>query len=673
MIRAYLLFFLMLAGGIGLAQETGTSDPLEWQSDSDEGLPEDDSYLQSLEHFRRHPLDVNQATETDLQEFLFLTPLQIRNFLKYRTLTGKFISLYELQAIPLWTFECIQKILPYVKSGPAQTLIEDWGERWKNGEYVLLGRTSFQTKWPGDKDTINLVPGGREQVMIRMHYRFRNNFQWGVTAEKDAGEQWFRGSQRGGFDFYSFHLFARNTGKVKAIAIGDHIVNLGQGLIQWQGLAFRKNTDVLQVKRQGAGIRPYHSAGEALFQRGVGLVLGIKNYSLTLFVSSRKMDGSPRVDTVTGMTFLTGFQTSGLHRTESEQKQKNTWTLQTTGFSIRTGNEGRHLSLQAIRYQFSLPLDRPQALYHLYSYRGRNFINMSVEGGYTWRQLHCFGELAMHNGHGLAFLGGCLASLDPKVSVSMVVRNLSQRYQTLFGNAFTESSQPTNERGVFAGISIRPVARWKIEGFVDVYRFPWLRYRISAPSAGGEYVIQLTHQPSKKIEIQARVRKELRQNDLPRSQEDRMALVLDNQRISWRSQIQMKISPDLLWRCRIESVSVRFSGNNPERGFLVYADWKYHPMQKPFSIGFRWQYYDTEGYNSRIYAYENDVLYRFSILPFSGYGSRYYLNLQYDAGRKTTCWLRWAHTISGKQSTEGISLAEDRRFPELRVQVVQKF
>ncbi|MBL0144814.1 MAG: hypothetical protein IPP48_02690 [Chitinophagaceae bacterium] len=61
-----------------------------------------------------------------------------------------------------------------------------------------------------------------------------------MLGEKDAGEQFFKGNQKQGFDFYSTHLFARNIGIVKALALGDFTVNMGQGLTQWQSLAFKK-------------------------------------------------------------------------------------------------------------------------------------------------------------------------------------------------------------------------------------------------------------------------------------------------------------------------------------------------------------------------------------------------------------------------------------------------
>jgi hypothetical protein len=40
--------------------------------------------------------------------------LQIANLISYRKLVGKFISIYELQAVPSWDTQIIKKLLPFI-------------------------------------------------------------------------------------------------------------------------------------------------------------------------------------------------------------------------------------------------------------------------------------------------------------------------------------------------------------------------------------------------------------------------------------------------------------------------------------------------------------------------------------------------------------------------------
>ena len=58
----------------------------------------------------------------------------------------------------------------------------------------------------------------------------------------------------------------------------------------------------------------------------------------------------------------------------------------------------------------------------------------------------------------------------------------------------------------------------------------------------------------------------------------------------------------------------------------------------------RFAFYSTDGYNSRLYAYENDLLYSFSVPALYGKGIRAYFNLQQKFGTQFTLWLKFATT-----------------------------
>jgi hypothetical protein len=55
-----------------------------------------------------------------------------------------------------------------------------------------------------------------------------------------------------------------------------------------------------------------------------------------------------------------------------------------------------------------------------------------------------------------------------------------------------------------------------------------------------------------------------------------------------------------------------------------FFDILYKPLLAPYAAVLRLQYFETDSYNSRIYAYENDVLYSYSIPAFYDKGFRYY-------------------------------------------------
>ena len=272
-----------------------TEQQLENLTDADQAETEDDSYLQQLEQFRRNPLNLNTAEINELRELRILTDLQIANFISYRRLFGKFISIYELQAIPTWDVFTLRKLLAFITIASPVSLKDDLAMRFKGGNHSLLFRfAQVLEKQKGfDKSSTGTkYLGNPQRLFLRYRYVYKNLLQFGFAGDKDSGEQFFNGTQNKGFDFYTFHLFARKIGIIQALALGDFTVNMGQGLIQWQSLAFKKSVDVMGVKRQSAILRPYNSAGEFNFNRGIGITIKKENIEATAFASIRQLSAN---------------------------------------------------------------------------------------------------------------------------------------------------------------------------------------------------------------------------------------------------------------------------------------------------------------------------------------------------------------------------------------------
>ena len=68
-----------------------------------------------LSRYIRKPMDLNRATAEDLAVFVFLTPLQIANFLAPRSRTGNFISLLELQGVDVCNLQTILRPQPFIR------------------------------------------------------------------------------------------------------------------------------------------------------------------------------------------------------------------------------------------------------------------------------------------------------------------------------------------------------------------------------------------------------------------------------------------------------------------------------------------------------------------------------------------------------------------------------
>lgn len=644
-----------------LAQETPvTEQQLENLTDADQSETEDDSYLQQLEQFRKNPINLNTADEVDLRELKILSDLQIANLVSYRKLFGKFLTTYELQAIPSWDIHTIRKLLPFITLTEPINVKDVFKTRVRGGEHNLLFRYSqvlekskgFDQATGGTK-----YLGSPQRLFFRYRYQYKNLLQYGIVGDKDAGEQFFKGAQNQGFDFYSFHLFARKIGSIQSLALGDFTVNMGQGLIQWQSLAFRKSVDVLGLKRQSPVLRPYNSAGEFNFHRGAGLTIQKQKLEATAFISYRKLSANFVADTVSNEEFISSFLNSGYHRTESEIADRNKLGQFAVGANVKYKTANWHAGINAINFNFSSTVQKRQEPYNLYAISGKTWGNYSVDYSYTHRNLHFFGEVAVDKNFNKAFLNGLLISVDPRVDLSFLHRRIDPQYQSINGNAFTENTYPTNENGFFAGISIRPTSAWRLDAYADIYKFPWLKYLVDAPSRGKDFSAQLTYTPNRQMEVYTRFRSETKQGNQSDNNTVANYLVF-LPRQSWRTQMIFRVDRSFTVKSRTELLWYDKQGDNSEKGFLTFFDIIYKPLVRKYSGSIRVQHFETDDYNSRIYAYENDVLFYYAIPVFFNKGWRYYLNINYDLNSRVSFWLKWSQTIYDNKEAIGSGLDE---------------
>ena len=283
-----------------------------------------------------------------------------------------------------------------------------------------------------------------------------------------------------------------------------------------------------------------------------------------------------------------------------------------------------------------------------------------------------FGEAAVDKNFSKAFLNGLLISVDPRVDLSFLHRNIDPQYQSNNGNAFTENTYPTNENGFYSGISIRPVAAWRFDAYVDVFKFPWLKYLVDAPSEGKDFLAQITYTPNRQLEVYTRYRSETKEGNQP-DNNTAMNYVVSLPRQNWRTQISYRINQLFAVRSRTELLWYDKNGKNAENGFLTLFDVIYKPPLKNYSGNIRLQYFETDDYNSRIYAYENDVLFYYSIPAFYDQGYRYYVNINYNLNSKISFWLKWSQTLYQNVESIGSGLDEIPGSKKSEIRVMARF
>ena len=664
--RVVLLYFVLLSLTC-IGQEVPITTQQQLENLGNEDL-EDDALLQQLDFYRNHPINLNTVTGGELQPFRFLTELQIVNFIRYRNLFGNLLDVYELQAVPGFDVATIRKIRPYVFVGSAITLKENFLSRLRGGDQDVLFRISriLEESKGYDTSLTTHYLGDRNRLFLRYRYQYKNLLYFGLVADKDAGEPFLNGAQNLGFDFYSVHFFARNLGRIKALALGDYVVNLGQGLTQWHSLGFGKSVDVMNSKRQSPTILPYRSSGEFYFNRGAAATVELtKRIDVTGFISYKPFSGNLDADSINRFT---SFGTSGYHRTTSEIADRNRIRDFSVGGNLvyHTGNF--KAGINAVSHRFSVPMEKRDDPYNYFAFSGKQAFNGSIDYSFTHKNAHFFGEVAADKNFHYAATNGMLLSMDKKVSLSLLYRHLSKDYQSLYGNAFSESSLPSNEKGLYAGILVLPSARWQLAAYADFYQFDFIRYRVSGPTKGRDYLVQVSFAPDKKTEVYLRYRTETKPIDETGTVRI-MDLPLDKPKQSLRLHFSSHFNRLLSIKGRTELVWFDKTGADNQQGFLSYLEIAGQFLRR-FNGNLRLQYFETGSYDSRIYAYEADVLYGYSIPAFYDKGFRYYINISYAASQKMTFWVRIAQTVYTNKMIIGSGLDEigGNRRTEMKIQ-----
>lgn len=653
-------------------QEVDVRDILESVA---ENLPDDydmTELIDVLTKLKKHPINLNKTSPEELKTLVFLSPLQISNFFAYNKENGNFVDVLELQSIDGFDVKTVQSLLPFVTLSIATDYEKlTFRNIFNLGENDLVMRFA-QTlqKQRGFTD----LPGNRylgspERFQTRYRYHYGTIVSAAITLDKDAGEK-FIGKP---LDFFSGNIALSKLGRIKKLVVGDYTLQFGQGVTMWSGFAFGKGPDVTSVAKKDLGLRPYSSANEYSFLRGISATINLyKNIDITPFVSFRNLDASQDAD-FNGNLVQSSINQTGLHRTPTEIDNKNVLSQQIFGAAIQYSKND--LGIGAIAYQskYGNGFITQTPIYDRFSFTGSSLTNLGAYYNYTYRNIYFFGEAGKSLNNGLAFVNGALISLSPTVSTVITYRNYSKDYHSFFNQALAESGEATNEKGLYAGLNIIPNKRWAFSVYGDYFQFPWLKYRVDAPSKGYEILSQAIYTPSKTFKVLVRFKTENKQQNT--GLEVPINFLDDVKKEGYRAEVSWQLNKKWSFQNRAEVSQYKKGVANPEFGYLVYQDIDYSPMFSKITGNLRIAYFDTPSYNSRIYAYEDDVLYSFAFGMYSGKGFRTYLNLKYNLAKKLNIWTRYALFIYKDVKTVGTYLDEiqGNKKSEVKIQLRYQF
>lgn len=691
-LKISLLIFLFLLMGSFISIELHAQveeDLIEELTGDDED--EDIDYttlLENLTYYEQNPVDLNTVTKEELEEFGLLNNIQISNFLYYRRKYGNIYSVYELNSINGFDSKLVKVLLNYVTVNPTEKKtypfkIKNMFKYSRNEVFVRYQQVIEEQAGYSDIEDSLLAENPNQRYMgnaakyyARYRFRYQKTVSAGITAEKDPGEAFFTEDQKNGFDYYSGHVFLRDIGVVKQLAIGDFHTQFGQGLTLWSGLSFGKSSDALNVMKFGQALRPYTSVDENRFMRGVGTTIQYGKFDFTAFYSSKKVDANiSAIDTISdAIEEITSLQSTGYHRTYNELADKDAIQETYYGGNVTYRNNKLKLGFTGYTTQLGAELNKNLSPYNMYDFVGKENFNLGMDYNYLFHHVSVFGEIATCQNGRFAYINGLTTELAPFISIAIIHRKYAKDYQNLNSSAFGVSSSNQNEDGLFTGIVLHPIKNWTLSGYFDSWEHAWMRFRTYAPSNGYDYHVQLDHNPSRYWGLYFRVKHKFHYYNGEINEPDIRPLQgIDKS--TYRFNIDYHVTKSIRMRNRLEIVHYDKEGEETSKGFMLYHDIAYRPDEKPIDISARIVLFDTDTYDSRIYAYENDVLYAFSIPAYYYKGMRYYLVLKYEISRNAAFWLKYSQTIYTDKNiiSSGLNEINDNHKSEIKAQLRIKF
>ena len=628
-----------------------------------------------LNYYFAHPLNLNSATIEDLEELTLLSAVQINDLLLHRKRFGKLISKYELQSLKYWDLQTIELLAPFIYVDDKLDNIHiSFKEALKQGkfEWFLRYQPTLEDKagYADVPDSImetsnNFYHGNSDRYYSRFRYTYKTNISIGVTAEKDPGEQFFRGAQKNGFDFYSFHAYYKGGKYIKSFALGDYQIQIGQGLNMWSSYAFGKSADISTMKRTAMPIRPYTSVDENRYMRGAAIDFGFGNFSLLTFASVKNVDAVTIADSsIEDLEFVSTINLSGMHRTNSEIDKQNGLQEYIGGLNLRYQNNGLKLGLAAVYQGYNKDFNKEIRPYNQYDFRGKENFSFSGDYNYIYKNVNLFGEVSknIYNQNdttkgGLAMVHGALIFLDPRLSIGMLYRRYDKDYNTFYNAGFSEGGKTQNENGLYTGLNFKLNKAWSLSSYVDLFHFSWMKYLVDAPSSGHEFLIQQTYKPNKILKIYARYRQQLRQKN-SRDSDNTITEIEDVLQRNYRINFDYKVNKYIKIKSRVEYVTINRPSNTPEDGIILTQDFIYKPKSIPFNLAIRYALFDTDSYDTRIYTYENNALYAFSVPSYYYQGSRAYVLVRYKLRRHLDIWMRYGVFLYNNRQSISSGLEE---------------
>ena len=672
-----LLFLILLPTSI-FAQIDSTFTRLYFEDNLIEeieylNLEEESDFMEELSEVygTLEKVNLNDLPPEVAFSILKMSDYQYYQLQKYIFENGFLVSIYELVSVEGFSIEYVQQLEPYIVTTAVKEYKRTFKSLFKRPKHKLLFRYTqvLEQKAGYDKNRKTHYAGTPQQYAFRYNFSASEHITLGFSGKKNAGEEFFKGSQKQGFGFYSFHLQVKNIGILQSVIVGDYRLHFGQGMIMGSGFL---NSGSGEIRKTGAVQRPVTAMSQSNFLRGIAIQLGNYKFSGTVFYGHRFFDGNIVEVEPDIFAFEGAISNTGLHRTETELNKRNALFNRVYGAHFRAQLKTFKIGTQITRTEFSLPVLSSSRPYQHFDFSGRGVCNVSIDYQVLIKHHILFGEFAASSNGGFGLLQGAIFKVDPRVKLSALIRHFSKNFVAFDGKPYSKNSKLNNETGLLLTSEIVLTKRINMVMLFDMYQFHWLRYLIDKPLPHLDASLRFDIAIARNCALLMRYtyktqaknfREEVIYNQILETEQHRLRAILS---CTFLQFLQLK--------SEISGVYNRNTRNKKNLfGLLAYQDVGVNISKIGLDLKLRFALFDTDTYDERLYAYENDLSYTFTI------------NSYYYRGCKTYFIIKWKSKrfeIQGKisrllfynkhQIGSGLELIDAPHKTEVKVQVVLK-
>ena len=582
-------------------------------------LYEDESELQQnlenlLKWYDDHPIDLNEATKSELLHFPLLSVEKVNQLLSSRQKNGPFINPDDLLNRLNWTLEEWHTIEPYIQ-------IKTFSKNNKPSRIDVHMRIVNK---PQIGKTINCFPLFGANNARRFSLRFETHrLSFSAMIESDLLETNL-------LDHTPWNL-TLNINRRCQLQTGSYQLSLGYGLAMWGPFTRSLLKQMNQSFEPENKVRAFVSGMEAGYLKGIAFQYKDK-INMVLFASYMPLDA-----TLDSTNRIISIQSTGLHATSYQLENRHQSHEYLAGFRLGIEKQNFKIHMTCWQSQYSHTVFNEDLIRNFYGFSGKGYRLGSLDYWTMWHSVTYSGEVALcQSGKGTSLQ--MIRFKQIPWTWAALWLYITPGFNNSHGQAGTSGSDCQNSWHFNIGYHSR-ILKYQIQLLHT--RYLWRTYFIPMAPCKQELYFTIRSKLGKSVWMWSARFKQ--QDEVCDGLTEKMIPVKGIQKsckTQFKFQWQLKVNRQFMVKHHFCWIAANKSAiendlyfkREKECGTSLGSTFLY-ALATHWRFILHWQLYGTDSYDSACYVYEYDLPGMMTIQPLYGQGTRWYALLQSKSKR----------------------------------------